>query len=538
MPRKSSVHFKPVTNVRFAVSHSERTDLSEPGYLLPKEHQMDNVVIAGSLSENDLAALFIQQQAGMTGQAKARGSSPFWEGVVVLSNTDSQEQSTNLQTWKKAYEKETGHKVLHMSIHLDEGYIDTTGTPQYNPHAHVIVDRMDSKHRVISLDRKQLAAVQDLTAATLQMERGSTLAERQGKRGRKHVPHREFRAQADATRLELDGSNAINTKELNKVKSSRDNIRNLFSADTIIISELKKHIQDAESEVSEKAARIARLTGLKDGYKRDRERLKASGIATQKDYQTLKIEHEADLVKLATAQAEAAKVPRLEAQALELAQLKAAIAARSKPEGHNLQSRYHPDNIARHKAEQAAAEAAKPVARPRAEQVTPKKEARPPQTQKPPELASLPMGDQVQVFDLTLSKFTKSRHEKLNRVSVKLLKRQERREKALQAVLNNRPPEPTGMLAALKRGAYDKAMDALEPIYQRAKKLVQQAEALKQRVAEAAKQAHSWAYAKLRKTDPGLMQRVEAHRMEESMQVVREREAQRALTRGNKGISR
>jgi hypothetical protein len=26
------------------------------------------------------------------------------------------------------------------------------------------------------------------------------------------------------------------------------------------------------------------------------------------------------------------------------------------------------------------------------------------------------------------------------------------------------------MLAALKRGAYDKAMDALEPIYQRAKK--------------------------------------------------------------------
>jgi hypothetical protein len=32
------------------------------------------------------------------------------------------------------------------------------------------------KNRVISLDRKQLAAVQDLTAETLQMERGSTLA--------------------------------------------------------------------------------------------------------------------------------------------------------------------------------------------------------------------------------------------------------------------------------------------------------------------------------------------------------------------------
>ena len=104
MPRKSSVHFKPVSNVRFAVSHSERTDLSEPAYLLPKEHQLDNVVVTGSLSENGLAAMFIKQKEAMTGQAKARGSSPFWEGVVVLGNTDAQEQSTNLLAWKKAYE--------------------------------------------------------------------------------------------------------------------------------------------------------------------------------------------------------------------------------------------------------------------------------------------------------------------------------------------------------------------------------------------------------------------------------------------------
>jgi hypothetical protein len=34
---------------------------------------------------------------------------------------------------EKAYEKVTGHKVLHMSVHLDEGYIDTDGKPQYNP---------------------------------------------------------------------------------------------------------------------------------------------------------------------------------------------------------------------------------------------------------------------------------------------------------------------------------------------------------------------------------------------------------------------
>jgi exonuclease VII small subunit len=45
-------------------------------------------------------------------------------------------------------------------------------------------------------------------------------------------------------------------------------------------------------------------------------------------------------------------------------------------------------------------------------------------------------------------------------------------------------------------------MDALEPIYQRAKKLAKQAEQVLQKVAEAAKQTHSWAYAKLNKVDP------------------------------------
>jgi len=143
MTRKSSIHFQPVTNASFSVSHSERTDLSEPAYLLPKEYQLGNQIIDGSLPEVDIALMFARAKDAMTGQAKARGSSPFWEGVVVLSNTDSQEQSEHLQGWKKAYEKVTGHKVLHMSVHLDEGYMDTDGKPQYNPHAHVIVNRMD-----------------------------------------------------------------------------------------------------------------------------------------------------------------------------------------------------------------------------------------------------------------------------------------------------------------------------------------------------------------------------------------------------------
>ena len=272
-----------MSNVRFAVSHSERTDLSEPAYLLPKEHQLDNVVVTGSLSENELAALFIKQKEAMTGQAKARGSSPFWEGVVVLGNTDAQEQSTNLLAWKKAYEQTTGHKVLHMSVHLDEGYMDTQGKPVYNPHAHVIVSRMDEKNRVIKLERKELAAVQDLTAETLKMQRGSTLAERGGKRGRAHIGHKEFRLMADESRLDLEKPKADLARLQKKSKE-------WSAADLAKIKDLQAKLDGEPARQA--AALAAQKLQLDEQYRQDRAALKASGEAKQADYQALKRAHE------------------------------------------------------------------------------------------------------------------------------------------------------------------------------------------------------------------------------------------------------
>ena len=300
MPRKSSVHFKPVSNVRFAVSHSERTDLSDPAYLLPKEHQLPNFVVPGSLSENELAALFIQQKEAMTGQAKARGSSPFWEGVVVLSDTDAKAQSENLQAWKVAYEKATSHKVLHMSIHLDEGYVDATGHPQYNPHAHVIVSRMDGKNRVIKLERKELAAVQDLTAIALKMERGSTLEERGGKRGRRHVGHREYRSQADEARLDLEEEKGKKVLESRLVDGLSQSLKDTKAKLKEVITEAAK-VPQLEAQVNQQQQQIAQLH---EQYRLARQALKDSGTAKQADYQALKKNHEAVLAKLASTEAE------------------------------------------------------------------------------------------------------------------------------------------------------------------------------------------------------------------------------------------
>lgn len=204
--------------------------------------------------------------------------------------------------WKKAYEQTTGHKVLHMSVHLDEGYMDTQGKPVYNPHAHVIVSRMDEKNRVIKLERKELAAVQDLTAETLKMQRGSTLAERGGKRGRQHIGHKEFRLMADEARLSLEKPKADLAKLQTLSKKWSD-------ADLEKIKVLEAKLDGEPARLA--AALAAQKIQLDEQYRLDREALKASGEATQRDYQALKKAHEAAVADLAKAQQEAAKVPGL-----------------------------------------------------------------------------------------------------------------------------------------------------------------------------------------------------------------------------------
>lgn len=204
--RKSSINFEQVNSINRALAHAHRNEESEPTYLLPKAFRLSNFIVKGSGNAEFLREHFAMRKSVMTGQARARGSSPFWEGVMVLPEIEGDlevykaRQEARLQRWALAYQKETKHAVLHICVHLDEGYVGEGGKPIYNPHAHVIVDRLDSNGRVIKLERAQLSRVQDLTSETMEMERGETLAQREGKRGRKHMGHHEYRRYAAAKR--------------------------------------------------------------------------------------------------------------------------------------------------------------------------------------------------------------------------------------------------------------------------------------------------------------------------------------------------
>ena len=204
--RKASINFQPVSRIEFAASHAHRTELHEPAYLLPKQHRLANFTVSGSVSEAELVERFHAKKMVMSGQGRARASSPFWEGVMVLPEVSgdrdayAKRQSARLKKWARGYQKLTGQSVLHIVVHLDEGHIGDDGKPVFNPHAHVFIDRMNAQNRIIKLERKALSSVQDMTAEVMQMQRGQTLAERAGKRGRQHVEHREFRAAAESSR--------------------------------------------------------------------------------------------------------------------------------------------------------------------------------------------------------------------------------------------------------------------------------------------------------------------------------------------------
>jgi hypothetical protein len=245
--------------------HVLRKEKTEPGYLLPREHRHPTFVVGGSAETKLVLRRFEQKMEMRTGQAKARGSSPFWEGVLVLSSFSGSYQdygksvADRLREWATEYQRITGHAVLHISVHLDEGAV-IDGNPHYNEHAHVQIDRTDEAGRVIKLGRSKLSQVQDMTARVMKMERGETLEQRGGKRGRKHMGHHDYRRYAAAKR------------------EAEQNYELGVDHGTEAVAEDARRMAQKAADSSDRRGMYLELRGL----------LKGSGKAIQSDYSDLK----------------------------------------------------------------------------------------------------------------------------------------------------------------------------------------------------------------------------------------------------------
>jgi hypothetical protein len=302
---KSSVNFKMVKSAWQAVSHSSRE--VAPSYLLDPAASMGTIVIlddAGKVASTLEAKLALASRQAL----REKNFSPVWEGVLNLPRPEAgfnpnQYKKTCADivlNWCKSYEASTGHKVLRADIHLDEGHM-VDGEVVLNAHAHVIADRTNDKGRVMQLSPKMLRDLQTLTAEVTGLERG----ESSKKTGRKHISHQAYKHLAEQGRLETQQQVGEVKSKLGKSQDEFTRLQKLSKewSDTDLkkIKKLQAHIDSEPERLA--AALAAQKTQLDEQYRLDRAALKASGDATQQDYQQLKTTHATAVADLAKAQA-------------------------------------------------------------------------------------------------------------------------------------------------------------------------------------------------------------------------------------------
>lgn len=315
--RGSSVHFKRISSAIHAVSHASRE--VPPEYLLPEGMSLGTHVV---IEDHGQVQKLLEHKMHLASrQAKAtKDYSPMWEGVINLPEPSSEvtpkQQIEIVKAWCTEYEKMTGHKVIRADVHLDEGYIDEAGKPQFNAHAHVMCDRTDDKGKVKKLTSTVLREVQNMTANVTTLQRGLDARTT----GRKHINHHNFRFDAEKNRLDLDKEKS-NTVLERRLTGGLKNRLEKAQAKAAKVPQL-------EAKVSTQAAEIAQLD---EQYRLDREAMKASGEAKQADYQKLKKIHEAALAKLAIAEAELTETQeKVETMTQENQDLQAQLDAKTK----------------------------------------------------------------------------------------------------------------------------------------------------------------------------------------------------------------
>jgi hypothetical protein len=263
----ASVNFQKITSTLHAVGHASRQQ--PPTYLVDG---LGAHVVKDDCGEVHKADKHKRSIASR--QAKASPDySPLWEGVLNLPDKAKMEGAADyierckniVLRWSDEYQKLTGHTVLRSDLHLDEGHKNAAGEVVLNAHVHIMADRTNEAGRVIKIDRAGMRKIQDMTARVSQLERG-----RDARQTRlKHINAHKYKALAEANRLES-----------------------------------QQELKQARKEGYQQGYRDA-LAAAEAAYKQERELLKATGEATQHQYQLLKAELEKtklELAKLKTSQ--------------------------------------------------------------------------------------------------------------------------------------------------------------------------------------------------------------------------------------------
>ena len=218
---KASIHFAKASDG--GLNHNDRTEKTEPEYLLPPEYRLENIFDFSAVdAAKNLRALYAAAKVNYFNNfgQKLQAKNYTWEAVV---NLNKEHDLSDVKKLVLEIEKKTGFKSLQIAIHLDEGRLekakDGSLFPIHNRHAHITFFTLDQKNgkqlmrqdippkeraalreeiiknrpelrgeknkkmfnkayqglrakRYRVFDREKLSELQDLTAKVLNMERG------------------------------------------------------------------------------------------------------------------------------------------------------------------------------------------------------------------------------------------------------------------------------------------------------------------------------------------------------------------------------
>ena len=131
----------------------------------------------------------------------------------------------------------------------------------------------------------------------------------------------------------------------------------------------------------------------------------------------------------------------------------------------------------------------------------------------------LSIQDQCRHYERTIAQLTLVGQVKIQRVAAKVAKRLTRREDRLARSRADPPSEPRGLLAAFKKGEYDRAVEAYRQRVRPERLLVEQATKLQKDVLEAIPRSENWAVRRLSRLQPEFVERVERHVRSENLLV-------------------
>lgn len=278
----SSIHIQAASSHCYA--HNDRTE--KVTYLV--DDSSKNECNRSGKQAKSLLASFVKDAEKYRKDNGLRAiKSDTVKTVEAVVNLNAHHALADVEKLAKSIEQEFGFRAVQIAIHRDEG----KSKQDKNYHAHIVMCNLTSEGKTIlrAIGKDGLRKLQDITAQTLGMERGDP--ERKAPR----LSAREYKKHAQTqdahiqelikAREELRLEKIKHEETLQKLLKSQNEAQGYLGMAQALKIE-NKALSDENTAIK------AELAELKAMYDEDRAKLKASGTATQKDYQELKKAHD------------------------------------------------------------------------------------------------------------------------------------------------------------------------------------------------------------------------------------------------------